>query len=125
MYRRYGGFTLIELLVVMSIVALLVAIVGPKYFSSIDRAKEAALKADLTLLREAIDKYQGDRAGYPATLSVLVEERYIRSIPIDPLTESNQSWILVRPPNNGGDGVYDVKSGSAAVGLNGTPYADW
>ena len=83
------GFTFIELLVVMAIIATLLSIAYPRYFNSLDRAKEAVLKQDLGILRDAIDQFYSDTGNYPLNLEELVERSYLRSIPIDPLTESN------------------------------------
>lgn len=102
MYRTFHkGFTLIELLVVLTIMATLLAIVTPKYFNSVDKAKEAVLKANLRLTREAIDKYKADHQRYPDTLKQLVIERYLSSVPTDPFTDSVDSWVLLPPPSRG------------------------
>lgn len=119
------GFTLIELLVVMAIIALLLTIAVPRYFHSIDRAKEAVLKENLAQMRDAIDKYYGDRGRYPDRLDDLVEKKYLRRIPPDPVTESSVTWISV-PPQPGEQGrIFDVKSGAPGAALDGTQYGDW
>ena len=119
------GFTLVELLVVMAILAMLLTLATPKYFSSIERAKEATLKESLHTLRESIDKYYADNGKYPTTLDDLVERQYIRKLPIDPITEQSSSWVLTAPePPLEGD-VYDIHSGSNAIAKDGTKYADW
>jgi general secretion pathway protein G len=122
---RRNGFTLIELLVVLAILALLVTLAAPRYFGGVDRAKEATLRSDLRVVREAIDQYYGDRSRYPERLEDLVEEGYIRQIPQDPLTESTQSWIVVPPKGEEAGSVYDIHSGAAGAGKDGIPYAEW
>jgi len=123
--RNKNGFTLIELLVVMAIIATLLSIVAPRYFNSIEKAKEAVLKQDLTIMRDAIDQFHSDMGGYPITLEELVERRYLRSIPIDPMTESNTTWIVIEPVNDEEEGVYDVHSGYPGQALDGTYYEEW
>ena len=105
------GFTLIELLVVMAIIATLLSIVAPRYFSSLDKAKEAVLRQDLGIMRNAIDQFYSDFGKYPIDLMELVDKRYLRNIPVDPFTESNKTWIEVPPKNPIETGVYDVHSG--------------
>lgn len=119
------GFTLVELLVVLAILALLLTLATPKYFTSIERAKDASLKESLHTLRESIDKYYADNGKYPNTLDDLVERQYIRKLPIDPITEQSTSWLLTPPePPLEGD-IYDIHSGSKAIAKDGTKYADW
>ncbi len=119
-----GGFTLIELLVVMAIIAILISIVAPRYFNSLDRSKETVLRQDLNVMRDAIDKFNSDTGKYPADLAELVEKRYLRAIPIDPLTESAETWIAVPSPN-ADEGIYDVHSGSPGEAKDGTFYGAW
>jgi len=125
MKHRMSAFTLIELLVVMAILALLLAIAAPRYFDSVDRAKEAALRTDLRLLREAIDKYQADTRRLPESLPQLAEARYLRSIPVDPVTDSDATWVSVPHPDGKTPGIYDVRSGSAKTARDGSTYASW
>lgn len=120
-----SGFTLIELLVVMSIVALLITIAVPRYFSSVDRSKETVLKSNLATVREAIDKYYGDRGKYPDSLEELVNKRYLRSMPRDPITDSTTTWVIVAPREAGGGGVYDLHSGAPGRARDGTEYRSW
>lgn len=123
---RARGFTLLELLFVMVIVALLAGIVGPVVAGSIGRAREATLKEDLYVLRKAIDDYYADRGKYPAELAELVEKRYLRKLPADPLTERRDTWVLVRAEDGrGGGGINDVRSGSDRTASDGTPYREW
>jgi general secretion pathway protein G len=120
-----SGFTLIEMLVVLAILALLLTLAAPKYFSSIDRAKEATLKQDLNTLRESIDKYYADNGRYPNTLKDLVDKKYIRDLPLDPITNSTETWQLL-PPEPPLEGmVFDIKSGAEGLAKDGTAYADW
>ena len=119
------GFTLVEMLVVLAILALLLTLAAPKYFNSIERAKEAALKQDLNTLRDSIDKYYADNGRYPATLEDLVDKKYIRSLPIDPITNSRDTWLLTPPePPLEGD-IFDIHSGAQGIAKNGGRYADW
>jgi len=121
---KAAGFTLIELMVVMAIVGTLLSVVVPRYFDGLKRAEEATLKEDLKEMREAIDYYYEDKNVYPATLETLVSERYIKFIPEDPITGSQETWLVVMPPDNA-KGVYDVRSGSEEVARDGTPYNSW
>lgn len=123
--KRGAGFTLIELLVVMAILAVLLSIVAPRYIESVDRAKEATLQTNLRMLREAIDKHRADTGKYPESLQRLVELRYLRSMPIDPVTDSAATWVLAPHPDNAVPGVYDVRSGAPGVGRDGSVYAAW
>lgn len=126
MRRAARGFTLIELIVVMAIIALLVSIAAPRYFAHIDRSKEAVLRQDLHVLREAIDKFHADKGQYPAKLEDLVSARYIRDVPVDPITEKSDTWVIVPPPDKDVEGdVYDVKSGAPGESKNGTAYSTW
>lgn len=121
----FKGFTLVELLVVLSILALLLTLAVPRYFNSIEKAKDATLKQDLNTLRESIDKYYGDNGKYPNTLDDLVDRKYIRKLPIDPITEKTDTWIFTPPePPLEGD-IYDIHSGSKALAKDGTRYEDW
>ncbi len=124
-FRQSTGFTLIELLVVMAIIATLLSIVSPRYFNSIDKAKETVLRQDLAIMRDAIDKFYSDMGTYPITLDELVERRYLRSIPVDPLTDSNETWIEMPPLNEEEEGVYDVRSGYNGQALDGSYYEEW
>lgn len=124
LFRR--GFTLIELLVVMAIIATLLLIAAPRYLRSVDDAREAALKSSLAQMREAIDRFHADRGVYPQVLPDLVEKRYLRAIPVDPITESTQTWQLSPPPGAEDAGaIYDVRSGAPGSSRLGEPYANW
>jgi general secretion pathway protein G len=120
------GFTLIELIVVMSIVALLVSIAAPRYFRSVERAKENALQTSLNVMRDALDQFAADKGRYPESLPELVENRYLRNVPTDPLTGSANTWVLLTPPDPSVKGlVFDVRSGMAGRGSDGRLLADW
>ncbi|HZE91757.1 MAG TPA: prepilin-type N-terminal cleavage/methylation domain-containing protein [Rhizobacter sp.] len=123
--RRRLGFTLIELLVVMAILATLLSIAAPRYFESVGRAKEAALHTNLRLLREAIDKHRADTGRFPDTLARLAEKRYLRAVPLDPVTDSADTWVLAPHPDGVTPGVYDVHSGAPGLGRDGTAYVTW
>ena len=125
MTGRRRGFTLLELLVVMAIIATLLTIAVPRYFRSLERSREAVLKQDLTTLRESIDKFYGDTGKYPETLAVLVEKRYLRSIPVDPIARTADRWIVVNSDDPEDNGVKDVRSGAEGMGENGVPYVAW
>jgi general secretion pathway protein G len=119
------GFTLVELLVVLAILALLLTLAVPRYFSSIERAKDASLKHELNTLRESIDKFYADTGKYPKTLEDLVERQYIRKLPVDPVTEKDSTWVITPPePPLEGD-IYDIHSGALGIAKDGSKYADW
>ena len=122
--RRGNGFTLIELLVVMVIIASLLMVAVPRYMNSLERSKEAVLMQDLAVMREAIDQFYADRGRYPDALVELSERRYIRKVPVDPITKSAESWVLVS--REGGDipGVFDIRSGADGSNSKGIPYAE-
>lgn len=115
------GFTLIELLVVMAIIATLLSIATPRYFAHLDRAREAALRETLSVVRDSIDKFHADTGRYPDELDELVTKRYLRRLPVDPVSESAETWVIVPPPNEV-TGVWDIKSGA---GGEERPYAQW
>jgi len=122
---RRSGFTLIELIVVMAIIATLLTIALPRYFGSVDRSKEVTLRQSLNVMREAIDKFNADNGRYPEKLEDLVEKRYIRAIPVDPITESVETWVIVPVPGAMAQGaVYDVRSGAQGNTSNGKPFAE-
>jgi len=121
---------MVELMIVMAIVVILVSIAIPQYQKSITRATESVLKNNLFTLRQTIDEYTYDKQKAPQSLADLVSAGYLRDIPLDPMTGSNQSWRTVmedalQSVNQTEPGIFDVKSGSDKTGLDGTPYADW
>jgi general secretion pathway protein G len=107
--NRFAGFTLIELVVVISVISLLLTIAMPRYFASLDRGKVVVQQQNIVALRDAIDKFYGDNTRYPETLEELVAKRYLRAVPIDPVTEL-ANWVLVPPIDPNQTGVFDVKS---------------
>ncbi len=122
---RRAGFTLIELLVVFAILATLLTLAVPRYFGSLDKSKEAVLKENLYQLREAIARYHADKGKYPESLESLAADKYLRNVPLDPITESAATWQIVRPEDPQKDGVYDVKSGAPGKAIDGSEYAQW
>ena len=122
---RRAGFTLIELLVVLGIVALLLTLAVPRYFPSIDKAKETILQDNLRNTRDVIDQFYADRGRYPDSLEQLVEKKYLRSLPIDPITESTATWILIPPEDATKGALYGIKSGAPGVDRSGKPYSEW
>ena len=128
--RRDGGFTMVELLVVISVIVILASIGMARYSNSVVRAREAVLKEDLFRMRDAIDQYYADKTKYPSSLEDLVTDGYLREIPVDPITNSKETWQAINAEANVNDttsqpGIYDVKSGSEETSLDGTRYADW
>lgn len=119
------GFTLIELMVVLTVLAILAAIITPQYMERADDAREVVLRQDLVAMRTVIDQFYRDKARYPATLEELVKERYIRAIPVDPITERNDSWIQIAPTEGSALGVFDIRSGAKGKARDGTEYASW
>ena len=122
-FRRAGGFTLIELMIVMTLIVILASIGLTTYTNGVTRSKEAVLKENLFRLRDSIDQYYADKNNYPETLSSLVLEKYIRTVPVDPFTQSTDTWQLVMSEVNSEDllkppGVFDIKSGSQQTALD-------
>jgi len=124
--RINSGFTLVEILVVLTIIAILLSLVAPRYFSSIDRSKEKILRHDLVVMRDAIDQFYSDRNTYPDTLQDLVQGKYLRDIPIDPITDRADTWLLSPPTEDEVEGeIADVHSGSQDIASDGTLYGEW
>jgi general secretion pathway protein G len=123
--RTLVGFTLIELLVVMAIIGTLLSLAVPRYFRTLERARETVLKHDLAVLREAIDKHYADLNEYPETLPVLVEKRYVREVPIDPFTRLADTWTLIPSDDPDHSGIRDIHSGAAETAADGTPVSSW
>lgn len=121
-YLKTRGFTLIELLVVMAIIALLLTIALPRYFSSVAKSKEVALKENLQVMRVTIDKFYGDRGRYPESLDELVSSKYLRTVPVDPMTDLASSWIPVQSADADKKGIFDVKSGARGKTADGIPF---
>jgi general secretion pathway protein G len=132
--RRYrtrdDGFTLIELLIVVSLIVILATLSLVTYRNSVQRGREAVLKEDLFRMRDAIDQHYADKGKYPESLDALVSAGYLRSIPVDPMTQSATSWETVQaepdPTNLTAEpGVFNVKSGSEGQALDGSKYNEW
>jgi len=119
------GFTLIELLVVMAIVATLLTLAVPRYFISIDRSKEAVLKENLFQVRDAIGKYHADKGRYPDSLQALATEQYLRKVPLDPVTESDATWVVVPAPGTETPGIFDIRSGAQGKATDGSEFSAW
>jgi general secretion pathway protein G len=127
---RRRGFNFVELMVVVTIIVILISMAIPIYSRSILRTKESVLKNNLFTLRTVIDNYTYDKQKAPQSLQDLVSEGYLRAIPMDPMTGSNQTWKTImeeasQSVNQTEPGIFDVKSGSDRMGLDGTPYSDW
>lgn len=123
--RPTRGFTLIELLVVLAIVSTLLLLVTPRLYQQVDATKEAVLRDNLRLTRQVIDRFYGDTGRYPESLQELVDKRYLRALPVDPLTDSSASWQLVPVPEGTKGTVFDLRSGAPGQSADGRPYAEW
>ncbi|MBZ5610657.1 MAG: type II secretion system GspH family protein [Acidobacteriia bacterium] len=124
------GFTFVELMIVMAIIAVLLSVAIPIYSRSITRSKESVLKNNLFTLRTVIDEYTYDKQKAPQTLQDLVSDGYLRTVPVDPMTGSADSWKIIQEDatntvNQTQPGIFDVRSGSDKISLEGTPYSDW
>ena len=122
--RSHSGFTLIELMVVLVIVAMLLALAAPRYFGSLQKSKETALRQTLSVTRDALDKFYSDKGKYPDSLDVLVSTRYLRSLPVDPLVDSS-NWLLVTPDDPAKGAVSDIHSSAEGLGRDGTLIREW
>lgn len=129
---KRSGFTLIELIIVFALIGILVSLALPQYKYATKKAREAVLKEDLYILRKLIDQYFSDKGKYPPSLQALVDEGYLRRIPVDPFTGSDQTWEEIREELSPEDilsgreaGVIDVRSGSKEIAIDGTPYNTW
>lgn len=136
--RAGGGFTLLELIVVIAVIGILATIAMPALKNVPRRAAESVLRADLRTFRDVLDQYKGDQGNYPTSLEALVEEGYLRSIPLDPITKSTDTWTVVFEEidpemipaetdfgEEGQPGIVDVHSGSFELSVGGTPYSEW
>lgn len=121
---RRAGFSLVELLVVMAALALLLSLAYPTYVKQVDRARDAVLRHNLNSLREAIDRFYADHARYPQDLTELVDRRYLRQVPLDPVTNRADTWVVL-PPSGAAGRVFDVKSGALGLAMDGSSYASW
>jgi general secretion pathway protein G len=127
---RSRGYTLIELIIVMAIISVLVAVAVPMYQKSLQRTKETLLKQNLFTLRTVIDEYTFDKKKAPQTLQDLVNEGYLRAVPLDPITRSDQTWKIIMEDalsmvDQTQPGIFDVRSGSDQKSLEGTLYSEW
>ncbi|MDZ4101274.1 MAG: type II secretion system protein G [Hydrogenophaga sp.] len=110
---------------VLAIVSTLLLLVAPRYFQRVDVAQEAVLRDNLRTLRQVLDNFHGDHGRFPDSLQELVDKRYVRSLPVDPLTGSTETWTLLPPPDGLEGAVYDLRSGAAGTAKDGSLYADW
>lgn len=136
--KNQRGFTLLELMIVVAILGILTAVAIPRFQQAPQKAKEAVLKTNLHTMREAFDQYFADKAAYPESLETLVEEGYLREVPVDPLTGSSSTWQLIYAEEqqmdtgledldgiSTGPGIWDVKSGANMTALDGTNVSEW
>jgi general secretion pathway protein G len=128
--RARNGFTLIEIMIVMAIIVILIATAIPYYQKAIIRSRESVLKNNLFTMRTLIDEYSYDKQKAPQALQDLVTDGYLREVPRDPMTGNNTSWRVINEDagqsiNSSEPGIFDVRSGSDKMGLDGTPYSEW
>ena len=131
--RSQKGFTLIELIIVFTLIGILVGLALPQYQTGTRRAREAVLKENLYVMRTLINQYYTDKMKYPASLQTLVDEGYLREIPVDPITKSSETWIEIPEILNPEDmlsgmevpGIVDLRSGSERTALDGTVFSTW
>lgn len=124
-HSRLTAFTLIELLVVMTVIGILLTIAVPRYYRSVERSQETVLKQNLALTRDALNKYYSDTGKYPDALEELIKRKYLRTLPVDPLTGSAKTWVTIAPEDRQKGGVYDIKSGAPGKDRDGNPYSAW
>jgi general secretion pathway protein G len=127
---RVAGFTLIEMIIVIAIISILAAIAGARYEHSVWRAREAVLRNDLFTLRSSIDQYTLDKQKAPQSLQDLVAAGYIKSVPVDPMTNTTDSWVAEQEDSlmaldQSAPGIVDVHSGSSATSTDGSVYNTW
>jgi len=127
---RKLGFTLIELMIVMTIIAILIGMAAIRYDKVVQHSKEAVLKTDLRTMRDAIDNYTLDKQAAPQSIDDLQQAGYLRSVPIDPMTQA-KDWVpqfdsVVLSPDQTTTGIVDVHSNSPRVSpFDSTPYNEW
>jgi general secretion pathway protein G len=127
---RRAGFTMVELMIVMAVITILVGMAVPYYQKTLIRSKESLLKNNLFTMRTVIDEFTIDKGKAPQSLQDLVSEGYLRAVPVDPMTGSEQTWKVIMEDaltsvNQTEPGIFDVRSGSDKVSLEGTPYSEW
>ncbi len=122
---KHNGFTLVELLVVLAIIGMLLSIAAPRYLNGVDKSKEAVLREDLAVTRQALDNYFGDNGKYPDSLEELANKKYLRSVPVDPITESASTWTIIPPDVPEKGGVFNIRSGAQGKARDGSEYKDW
>lgn len=120
--KKIKGFTLLELVIVIFILSILASLISPNILTRATDAREAVLKSNITGLRYNLDQFYNDTGSYPTTLNDLVSKKYIRQIPIDPITESNTTWKIVYDKNKT---IIDIKSGAAGSSSKGVPYENF
>jgi general secretion pathway protein G len=128
--RKDAGFTLMELMIVMAIIGVLSTLAIPSFIGAMRSAKEAVLKEDLHVLRTAIDSYTEDKQKAPQSLDDLIQDGYLKTVPIDPMTRSNETWVTdtsdaLHTLDQTDPGIDDVHSGSTESGTDGKPYSEW
>ena len=125
-----SGFTLIELLIVMTIIAILATLAIPRFVGAVKSAREAVLREDLHVMRDAIDSYTMDKQKAPQSLDDLIQNGYLRAIPEDPMTHSKDTWVTdstdtMHSLDQTDPGIDDIHSGSDDTGSDGQPYNTW
>lgn len=136
--RGQRGFTLLELIVVVAMIGILASMVMPSLRPAPQKAKEAVLRTNLLAIRKSLDQFYADKGHYPSSLEDLVDEKYLRRVPLDPFTKSRDTWELIYEetedeltpaetdlPEDGAPGVFDVRSGADGTAADGTPYNEW
>ena len=126
-----SGFTLIELVIVVAIIGILVTVAMPIYQGSVKKAREAVLREDLWVMRDAIDQHFTDKGHYPADLNALIESGYLKQLPVDPITNSADTWVTEEAESDEGmttsdapAGIKNVKSGAPGSTVDGQSYGD-
>lgn len=128
--KAEAGFTLVELMIVMLVIGILASLAIPAFIAQIKAAREAVLKEDLHIMRNAIDSYTMDKEKGPQSLDDLVQAGYLKEIPVDPVTHSNSTWVtatsdVLESVDQSEPGINDVHSGSDGQGTDGRPYSEW